>query len=177
MELPKEIYTERLHLIPVSNNHSDFLFNYATNPNVNKFVAWQAPATILDTEKFIACCDEGWANNSDFNWTITKKESGELLGAIEVVPDSYSAKIGYVIDPKYWGQGYATEAGKAISELVLAQPTIFRLWTVCAVENKASARVLEKIGLQLEGVLHKWAMRPNFNSKVPGDCFCYAKVK
>ncbi len=66
-----------------------------------------------------------------------------------------------------------TEAVKAIVDWVLKQESIHRVWAFCDVENLASARVLEKVGMQREGVLRRWMIHPNVSDE-PRDCYCYA---
>lgn len=63
-----------------------------------------------------------------------------------------------------------------IDTVVLAQPEIFGVWAVCDIENRGSARVLEKSGFQREGILRRWIMHPNVSSK-PRDCYMYARVR
>jgi RimJ/RimL family protein N-acetyltransferase len=58
----------------------------------------------------------------------------------------------------------------------LKQQAIFRIWAVCDVDNAASARVMEKAGMQREGVLRRWSVHPNISAE-PRDSFCYAIVK
>jgi RimJ/RimL family protein N-acetyltransferase len=53
---------------------------------------------------------------------------------------------------------------------------VYRIWAVCDVENTASARVLEKLGMVRERVLRKWIIHPNV-SPVPRDCYVYARVR
>jgi RimJ/RimL family protein N-acetyltransferase len=69
-----------------------------------------------------------------------------------------------------------TEAVMSVTHWALAQPEIYRVWATCDVENVASARLLERVGMQREGVLHRWLLHPNV-SNTPRDCFCYAIVK
>ena len=69
--------------------------------------------------------------------------------------------------------------GEAVSGLIqwaFAQPEIFRVWATCDVDNVASARLLESVGMQLEGTLCAWILHPNV-SDTPRDCLCYAVVK
>jgi RimJ/RimL family protein N-acetyltransferase len=61
------------------------------------------------------------------------------------------ADIGYEIDRRYWGQGYATEAACALLAFGFNQLHLHRIWAYCIAENVASARVLEKIGMMYEG--------------------------
>ncbi|MEJ2747495.1 MAG: GNAT family N-acetyltransferase [Anaerolineae bacterium] len=60
------------------------------------------------------------------------------------------ANIGYELDSRYWDQGYATEAARAILQFGFAELNMQRIWAKCVAENVGSARVLEKIGMRLE---------------------------
>jgi ribosomal-protein-alanine N-acetyltransferase len=59
---------------------------------------------------------------------------------------------------------------------VFAQPCNFRISGFCDIENVGSARVMEKAGLEREGVLRRWVIHPKASSE-PRDCFVYAKVR
>jgi len=63
-----------------------------------------------------------------------------------------------------------------VSDYVLAQPAMYRVWAVCDVDNTASARVMEKIGMMREGLMRRGVLHPNISSE-PRDCWVYAKVK
>ncbi|HMK37743.1 MAG TPA: GNAT family protein, partial [Bacteroidota bacterium] len=70
----------------------------------------------------------------------------------------------------------ATEAVGAVCSWADSEPDIFRVWAVCAVDNPASVRVLEKAGMTREGILRRWAVFPNIDG-VPRDCYSYARVR
>ncbi len=76
----------------------------------------------------------------------------------------------------FWGQGIMTEAARAVVQWAWSQSEIYRIWAVGDVENVASARVLEKVGMQHEGILRRFINHPNI-SDTPRDCHCYARVK
>jgi RimJ/RimL family protein N-acetyltransferase len=84
--------------------------------------------------------------------------------------------IGYVLGRAHWNKGYATEALSAVLHWADAEEDVGRVWAVCAVENHASARVMEKAGMKREGTLRHWMVFPNLGG-VPMDCYCYAHVK
>jgi RimJ/RimL family protein N-acetyltransferase len=69
-----------------------------------------------------------------------------------------NAWIGYVINPRCWGRGYATEAAREMLRFGFGELELHRIEATCDVLNAASARVLEKIGMQREGLLreHMW---------------------
>jgi hypothetical protein len=51
-----------------------------------------------------------------------------------------------------------------------------RVWAVCDSTHLASVRVLEKAGLEREGILRRFIVHPNISPE-PRDCFCYSRVR
>ena len=71
--------------------------------------------------------------------------------------DRCRARVGYAIAFEHWGRGIATTALKiAISQVFKDIPDLVRLQAIVEVENKASQRVLEKVGFLKEGLLRKY---------------------
>ena len=58
----------------------------------------------------------------------------------------------------------------------LTEPASYRVWAVYDAEHTASARVLEKIGMEREGVLRRWAVYPNLGPE-PRNCWSYVRVE
>jgi RimJ/RimL family protein N-acetyltransferase len=98
------------------------------------------------------------------------------LKTIEVSVRANAMDLGYALARRWWRQGLMSEAVTAMIEWALAQPTIYRVWATCDADNVASARLLERVGMEREGVLRRWLVHPNL-SKVPRDCLCYSIVK
>ena len=69
-----------------------------------------------------------------------------------------------------------TEALRAVADWALAQPGIWRIGDVCDVDNRASARVMEKAGMSCEGRLRRWGIHPCISPE-PRDCLSYARVR
>ena len=69
-----------------------------------------------------------------------------------------------------------TEATRALVHWLLEQPSVYRIEALCDIENVASQRVLEKVGLEREGILRRWMVLPNL-SETPRDMYIYGKVK
>ena len=84
--------------------------------------------------------------------------------------------IGYVLAKPYWGNGYMTEAVRALVRWCLLQPHLHRIWSFVDVENRASYRVLEKAGMEREGVLRRWVVHPTVSDR-PRDCYTYAIIR
>jgi ribosomal-protein-alanine N-acetyltransferase len=177
MHPPLTITTSRLVLRPPVMEDADAIFQgYARDPEVTRYLTWQPHADISVTRAFLARCIDCWAQSTAFPWVLTLADSQRLIGMIELRISPPRADLGYGVARPFWGQGFATEAVQAVVGWGITQPEIYRVWAVCDVENKGSARVLEKAGMQREGVLKRWLVHPNIDHE-PRDCYCYAKVK
>lgn len=85
-------------------------------------------------------------------------------------------ELGYVLGRRYWNRGYVTEAAHAVLVQAFSYSSVYRVWATCDIDNLASARVLEKIGMTREGILRRWLVRPNISPE-PRDTFLFAKVR
>jgi [ribosomal protein S5]-alanine N-acetyltransferase len=174
---PETIETERLVLrVPVMEDAAPMLESYARDPEVTRYLAWKPLQSLEEAEGAIRSRVEGWRKGISFSWTILLKEGGALVGTISLRPQGQRLSMGFVVARPYWGRGYTTEAARPVVEWALDQPGVYRVSAVCDTENLASARVLEKIGMQLEGTLRRWDVHPNIGD-APRDCLCYAAVK
>ena len=77
---------------------------------------------------------------------------------------------------QHWGKGFVPEATRAIIHWSFQQLSIYRIYATTDVENVASQRVLEKVGMQCEGILRKYIIHPNI-SDIPRDSYMYAITK
>ena len=90
---------------------------------------------------------------TNYQLAITLPAEGRLIGNCGIrmeTAGSRQANIGYEIAPSYWGEGYATEAARAIVGFGFGDLRLHRIWACCIAENAASYRVLEKIGMRRE---------------------------
>jgi RimJ/RimL family protein N-acetyltransferase len=149
---------------------------YAQDNQVTRHLVWKPHVDIEETKRFLLGCVAAWQRDSRFPWAIILKESGELIGMIEIRVDGFKADVGYGLARSHWARGIATEALRPVVAWALAQPSIYRVWALCDVDNVASARVLEKVGMQREGLLRRNIVHPNISDE-PRDCYCYALVK
>lgn len=177
MKPPERIETERLVLRIPSVADAETIFNsYAQDSEVTRYLIWRPHQNIYETEGFLADCAAAWECNVQFPYVITFKQSGAVIGMIEIRINDFKADVGYVVSRQHWGKGVATEALRSLVEWALRQESIYRVWALCDVENLASERVLEKVGMQREGVLRRQIVHPNISDE-PRDCYCYAAVK
>jgi len=111
---------------------------------------------------------ESWINRhrpaaagTRVTWAIERTADATLLGSItlSLVPAHSRAELGYWLGVSYWNQGYTTEAARRVIAFAFAERGVHRVEAGCFPRNPASARVLVKAGLQLEGVLRGYARK------------------
>lgn len=175
---PPEVFpTERLELrLPVMEDAETIFRKYAQDEETTRYLIWRPHENVQTSRDFISRCIRCWQDGSSYPWCIIQKSDNELAGMLEYHPGVWAVELGYVIAPDYRGKGYATELTKAIVQWALAQKSIFRVWATCDTENHASARVLEKAGMQREGILRRYMIHPNI-SEEPRDSYCFAAMK
>jgi RimJ/RimL family protein N-acetyltransferase len=174
---PKILKTQRLRLRKAKLADADAIFRqYAQDPEVTKFVSWLAHRNIEETRDYMKMCQLAWDIGRAFHWVIERQEDGQAIGMMIGRANPEKWELGFVLARDHWGRGYMTEALRGIIAWTLQQKDIFRIWAVCDIDNKASARVMEKAGMKREGVLRRWSVHPNLSDE-PRDSYCYAIVK
>jgi [ribosomal protein S5]-alanine N-acetyltransferase len=175
---PPEIFeTQRLLLRVPKLSDAQRVFLYASDAETVRYLSFERHDSIKGVEIFLETCLEAREKAETFEYAICLKNTAELIGMISIrdVP-SFNPCFGYVLMKPYWGNGYVSEALSMLMSWAWAQPHIYRLWAFCDVDNPASARVMEKVGMIKEAVLKRWHMAPNISDE-PRDCLVYAKTK
>jgi len=90
-------------------------------------------------------------------------DTGHLIGVtcllIAPEPEQERAELGYWIGAPYWGKGFATEAARAVVDFGFSRRHLHRLFAEHFSENRASGRVMQKLGMTQEGVLRSHFFR------------------
>jgi RimJ/RimL family protein N-acetyltransferase len=107
-------------------------------------------------EAWIATHPVGWLAGREISYAIERRRDAALVGAIALLNVSAAhahAEVGYWIGHEHWGQGYATEATRALLDFAENELGLTRFAGRCLARNPASARVMQKAGLRPEGCL------------------------
>ena len=174
---PRELQTGRLRMRPPRMEDAEAIYKgYAQDEQVTRYVIWSPHSSIEVTREFMRRCTRVWEEKSAFPWVIIRRDENYVLGMVEFRIEGHKADLGYVLSRPEWGKGYTTEAVQAVVSWAVEQPSIMRVWALCDVDNIASVRVLEKVGMEREGVLRQFIIHPNV-SKKPRDVYCYSRIK
>ncbi len=152
------LHTARLRLRPFTDTDADDLFALHSNAHVLRY--WDSPPWTERerAERFLASCRQMAEDGSGARPAVERASDGTFLGWCGLTrwnPGYRSASLGYCFDDAAWGQGYATEAARALLEWAFGTLDLNRVQAEADTRNPASARVLEKLGFQLEGTLRE----------------------
>jgi ribosomal-protein-alanine N-acetyltransferase len=140
--------TERLLLRPYVISDAEIMFSsWASLEIVSRYMTWNPHKSVDETRSLIEYWIKEYDKEERINFAITLKSSGELIGGIDVVGylEDKTPVIGYNLAPKYWNNGYTTEACKAVIELLFSKG-FTKIRIDADVRNIASNRVIVKCG-------------------------------
>lgn len=153
------IETARLVLREVAPDDFDAIHAYGADPEVVQYVPW-GPNTPQVTRDFIQNTLDKAIAEPRLEYVLAVVPRGDVdpvgtVGLYMKSPDAHQAMLGCAYGRDAWGHGYATEASLAMVELGFDVLGLQRIWAACDPDNHASSRVLEKVGMTLEGHLRE----------------------
>ena len=149
------LHTERLTLRRMIPHDAGDMYAYASDPEVSRYMLWEAHRSLRDTENFLRFVQERYSRGDPAGWGIVESESGKFIGTCGLQeswrPEHARAEIGYVLSRERWGRGLMTEAVSAVLDAAFERLGLNRIEARCIGGNDASVRVLEKVGMSYEG--------------------------
>jgi RimJ/RimL family protein N-acetyltransferase len=157
-------HTERLVLRTLREEDVDRLLEFRNKPDVYRWLM----KTVVDPDEFRAACLKTLTDPRDHSTVVeldgvvigvayleVEDAMGQDKGEPSVAAETH---LGYIFDPAYAGQGYATEVNAELLRISFEVLGVHRAYAGCYADNLASRRVLEKTGMQLEqyGVRDSW---------------------
>ena len=154
-DLP-QIETERLLLRRIRLDDAPDLFAYASDAAVTATLTWDTHLAIDASLDYIERVVASYDASAGAIWGIEHLEHQRMIGTIgfnAIRESGYVGEVGYALARPYWGQGLMTEALRHVLDFGFRHMGLRRIEATCRVDNIGSYRVLEKSGMQLEGVL------------------------
>ncbi|HEX8230834.1 MAG TPA: GNAT family N-acetyltransferase [Chloroflexia bacterium] len=151
--------TERLVLRKLRMEDAEDMFEYGQDQEIAFRGLWPPLQTLEQSRADVADTLSGYAAGSEISWAIEHKADRKMIGRIGLGPYSRMnrrAEIGYALNRNYWGQGLATEAVRGVLGFAFGEMGLNRVQAIVLPDNKGSMRVLEKAGMQREGLLRKY---------------------
>ncbi|NVO88771.1 GNAT family N-acetyltransferase [Lactobacillus rhamnosus] len=144
--------TERLVLAPVTIDDTPDMFAYASNPE-NAYYVFETNKTLEDTKDII---QKIFIGNGLGKYGIFLNE--KLIGTIYFLnldDRNKSAELSYVLNEKFEGHGYATEAAIKLRDIFFTELEGERLYARHTFDNLKSMNLMARIGMKIEGTLRK----------------------
>src|SRR5882757_2891523 len=151
------IGTARLSLRDFVKSDFDAIHAYSSDPRVTKYLFFgprDADSTAEYLEGLLASQEE--VPRTRFELAVEEIESGRVMGACDLsLIERNVVDLGYMLGLADWGKGYATEIALALVDAAFFDLRADRIISTVDVNNQASIRVLEKIGMRWEAVFRK----------------------
>ena len=147
--------TQRLKLRPFQMSDLDPFVAYRSDPEVARYQGWDAPYPVEKAAAFIEEMAQATpdTNGHWYQFAVELKQNGGMIGDCAfhtLSEDNRQAEIGFSFACSYQGFGYATESVKRLLDYFFADLGLHRVQAICDVENTASARLLERVGMRRE---------------------------
>ncbi len=146
--------TQRLILRHQVLEDLDDLWALYCDPEITKYIP-DAPRSRDEAREELEWHMHGHPRNPQLGlWATIYKETGKFIGRCGLLPWNIDGQdeveVAYTIARDYWGKGLATEAAQAIVNYGFEKLNLSRLICLPVVENIASQKVAEKIGMKFE---------------------------
>jgi len=167
--------TGRLSLRGIRAEDIDFIYEGLSDPRVTAYYAVAFP-TLEATREQMDWYAEIWRQRSGLWWSIRRRESGELVGAVgfnNYEAGNRRAEIGYWLLPQFWGRGYASEALEVVIRAAFDELRLHRIEAYVEQGNTASGRLLDRLGFTHEGTLREC----EFKDGTYIDLLVYARLE
>ena len=159
--------TPRMLAEAITPLHSPELHRLYTDPLVRRTLA--SATKPLSEEKIVETIQQAvdhWQQHGFGYWVFHLKKDGQFVGRGGLTTHQFEGKevvgLGYAIMPDYWNRGFATEIAAASLEVGFGHLGLAEIWSWALPDNRASQRVMEKLGFRYErdfefaGLLHRF---------------------
>lgn len=147
------INTERLLLRGwKSDDHAPFAA-MCSDPDVMRYIGNGRSLTANEAARCIAAFEKEWNERGFGLFAVESRQTGDLIGFTGLswpyfLPEVFpSVEIGWRFSKPSWGKGFASEAAAAALSFGVNELNITDIVSICQIENRASARIMQKLGM------------------------------
>jgi ribosomal-protein-alanine N-acetyltransferase len=154
------LQTERLLLRKVEQSDNHFVLEGLSNDTVTEFmlIRYYTLETVQEQMDWYA---NHYKNQTGYYWLMELKETKEPIGVIGYHAVSFlhkKAELGFWLLPKFWKQGFVTEASKATLGFMFDVLQLNRIEATVETENPASINAIKKLDFTHEGTFREYEM-------------------
>ena len=163
------VTTRRLVLRGFAEQDAQPLWRILGEDGVLRYFPSSSPPALERVQNMLARQLAHWKEYGYGRWAVVPRTEQTCIGwaGLEYLPEMNEAEVAYLLGKDYWGLGLATEAALASVQYGFETVGLARIVGIVHVENGASRRVLEKLGLSLLDQTHLWGM----------ECYRYSMAR
>jgi ribosomal-protein-alanine N-acetyltransferase len=152
------LYTDRLDLVEITQNHLCDIYKLFGDENVTRFYNLLPLKCEQDAKNIIDWFQNHFKDKLGIRWGIALKGEQNIIGTIgfNSFTKWHRANIGYDLQTEFWNYGYITEALRVVINFGFNQLEINRIEAEVMQGNVISERVLDKLNFKKEGILRQW---------------------
>lgn len=161
--------TERLIIRKFTPEDTEKLIELRTDPEVNLYLGGTAKQNAEAIAKRMLVYIETYEKFGFGVCAMIWKETGEMCGWSGLMPleDTGKIEVGYGMAKKFWRRGIGFECAKAWLEFGFTKTDLERIVAIAVPENTGSWRIMEKLGMNFDGIENHYGM----------DCKLYSITK
>lgn len=142
------ISTKRLILKPLGMKYLKTVHEYASDIENTKYMVHLPNKDIEETKSFLKKADIEWMSETPSFYEFAVIYENQQIGAVSIYLKNFiSGELGWIINKKYWKQGFAYEAAAALLDYSIKELKIKHFIAHCDAENIGSYRIMEKLGM------------------------------
>jgi ribosomal-protein-alanine N-acetyltransferase len=171
-----DLPTPRLLLRKLRMEDAADMFEYAQDAEIAASGLWLPYTELQQSADDLAETLKAYETGRALDWAIEHRADHKMIGRINLGDyhrGDRRADLGYALNRRYWGQGYATEAARAVVAFAFGPLDLNRVGAVVLPDNGGSITVLTRLGFQQEGVQRQFTSLRG----TPEDLLCYSLLR
>lgn len=144
------IISKRIFMRKISKVDLGEFYEILKKNEVGKWLGLGKGMTFQEVERYVNKIIEHWDTHNFGVWAIINKATEEIMGhcGLRFIDDTEDIEIIYLLDPKFWGNGYATEAGNEAVQYAFNCLKVDKLTVRVRTGNSKSKKVIDKLGFE-----------------------------
>lgn len=147
--------TDRLILRRIDICDISDMYEYSSRESTTKFLLWSPHSSRYATQAVIDNMRRAYKAGDYYELAVVIRETGKMVGTCGITSvdeRNHTIEIGYVINPDYWGMGFAAEAAAAMINFSFCELGAKRVEAKYMCGNEGSLGVMKKCGMTFEGI-------------------------
>ena len=152
MESKNRINTAHLLLRPLDISDLETAYPYSCDAEVTRYMMFYPHYAKKETEEFLKNVTADWQREKPEGYEFAVILGEKHIGSVSIYvldEERKTGELAWMLAKPYQGQGYATEAARALLEYAAKNLGMTKIIAQCDARHTASERVMQKLGMKL----------------------------